>query len=120
MHAFNFSSGDSIEIQVGNNNLITDQHSFSQIKSGSVVQVRKKDISRKHVRSGWTGHHQSFRMNSSNGVHPEASRLRIKTERDYATMSATNEAALALAALSGDSEPHKFWALSEPSTSGVV
>ena len=122
MHAFNFAPYDNIEIKVGTNTLISDQRSFSRIQSGSFVQVRKKDIVKQELLvSGFSAKHQPFRTkHGAKVLQPGSPQSRVTTERDYQAMSATNEAALALAALSSDSDPQKFWAHSEQSASGIM
>ena len=86
MHAFNFKSGDEIQIQVGKDTIVRDQPAFAKIKSGSIVQVSKRDH----------GNSCAYPFKVGNSNEP----LRINTD-SLQNETTDDEAALALAALSG-------------------
>jgi hypothetical protein len=96
MHAFNFSSTDIVEVTVDHKQFITDQQSYSKLKPGSVIQVRRIDTNRKAEKHGW--------MNDPKAHSTCAGEITTKSNKpngEAFNSNDTNEAALALAALSG-------------------
>jgi hypothetical protein len=111
MHAFNFSSMENVEMAIDSSTFITDQESYSKLKTGSLVQVRRVESKAHFDEIAWIN---AVRIRSGLAREDNIERGVKSDSSYYDSNDAKNEAALALAALSDhiSDDSRMFWSTS--------